>query len=54
LRKAFSLPYITPTPKLNRYAESAVLIFRVNETKMLAVEKSCAHGTNLKLREIRH
>jgi len=25
LRKAYSLPNITPTPKLNRYAESAVL-----------------------------
>ncbi|MGE8506268.1 hypothetical protein [Paraburkholderia terricola] len=24
-RKAYSLPNITPTPKLNRYAESAVL-----------------------------
>jgi hypothetical protein len=26
-RKAHSLPNITPTPKLNRYAESAVLNF---------------------------
>jgi hypothetical protein len=44
-----SLPNITPTPKLNRYAESAMLSFRVNETKMLAVQSCCDDKTNLKM-----
>ena len=50
IRKAYNLPNITPTPKLNRCAESAVLTLLVNETKMLAVQVPCAHETNLKLR----
>jgi hypothetical protein len=46
------LPNITPTPKLNRYAESAVLNFKVNEKKMLAVLNRCAYQINLKMRRV--
>ncbi|MFP3569188.1 hypothetical protein [Paraburkholderia sp. SIMBA_030] len=45
------MPNITPTPKLNRYAESAVQTYIVKEIKMLTGEAACGHETNLKLRE---
>jgi hypothetical protein len=40
---------VTPAPKLNRYAESAVLTFRVNEIKMLVAGALRAHETSLKI-----
>jgi hypothetical protein len=51
IRQADNLPNITPAPKLNRYAESAVPNFQVNETEMLDVLVPRAHETNLKLLE---
>jgi hypothetical protein len=46
------LPNITPTPKLNRYAESAVLNFQVDEKKMLVALNPCVYQTNLKMRGV--
>jgi hypothetical protein len=45
---------MTPAPKLNRYSESAVLTFIVNETKMLAVLTPGAYERSLKVREVPH
>ena len=44
---------VTPAPKLNRCAESAVLTSIVNETKMLAARMPDAHETSLKSGEVR-
>jgi hypothetical protein len=42
---------VTPAPKLNRYAESAVLTFIVNETKMLDARTLYAYEKSPKVRE---
>jgi hypothetical protein len=45
---------VTPAPKLNRYAESAVLTFIVNETKMLAARTLDAYEKSPKVSEVPH
>jgi hypothetical protein len=45
---------VTPAPKLNRYAESAVLTFIVNETKMLAARTLNAYEKSPKVSEVPH
>jgi hypothetical protein len=45
---------VTPAPKLNRYAESAVLTFIVKETKMLTVPTLDAYEKSPKVSEVPH
>jgi hypothetical protein len=52
--KPYGLPNVTPAPKLNRYAESAVLTFIVNETKMLAARTLEAYEKSPKVSEVPH